>query len=692
MRALLLLLLLAPQAWAARSASVPAAQKPPLDFRYAPIETVLAYHAAKAEFRAAIDRIAAIPPEQRTFANTVAAYETAGAVYSDRIQHLIFLKQVAPDERLRNASDLIEDDANTFAVELLQREDLHRAFESYAARKDELSPEDRRLLESAMRDFKNAGMGLPPEKRRRLRQVQERLNQLSADFEANINKHKDHIEVTLEELKGLPEDFVAGLKRTEDGKYVVGLKYPEYVPYMTYAENSQKRRELSLKYSNRAAPQNLDLLAEALRLRDEQAKLLGYKDFPSWRLDNNRMARTPEVVMRFLSRLLPRLMEKGRAELTELVALKKKDDPAAETIEAWERAYYSEKLRRARYDFDPEEVKKYFPVERVVAGTLRVYERVLGVKFEEASNEGAWHKDVRLFAVHDLKTGRRLGHFYLDLFPRDNKYTHAAMFPLIMGRAMEGGGYNEPVAAVVANFPAPGEGGTSALLRFDDVSTFFHEFGHAMHHVLTEAKYAAFSGTNVPWDFVEAPSQMLENFVWDRAVLDEISGLADDPAKTLPEDLRQKMLAASKAFTDGGLPKGLHYLRQIAFAMADMMMHATVPANVSALFNQVLETVGLMPVQPGSNSVASFGHLMGGYTAGYYSYLWAEVIAQDLFSIFRKEGLFGPAGARYRRTILAGGNSRPIDDLLAEFLGRATNDKAFMDELFGEAAAAPAAR
>lgn len=697
MKLLLLLLLLAPHSRAGQTAGSHAAQQaapkgPSLNFRAVPLESILVYHGAKLEYAAAIDKIAAIPAGERTFANTIKAYEEASARYSDRIQYLMFQKQVSADERIRNAADIIEDDANKFGVEMLQRPDLHRAAQEYSLVKESLSPEDERLRDFALRDLKNAGMGLPEDKRARLRQVQDRLAELSADFEANINKHKDQIEVTLEELKGLPEDFIAGLQKTAEGKYVVGLKYPEYIPFMTYADSGDRRRELSLKYSNRAAPKNLEVMAEALKLRDEQAKILGYADFPSWRLDNNRMAKNPETVMKFLNSLLPRLMEKGRAELAELLALKKKDKPEATEVDGHERAYYSEKLRRARYDFDPEEVKKYFPADGVIAGALKVYERVLKVKFEEIPNEGqTWHKDVRLYAVLDPATGRRLGHFYLDLFPRDNKYTHAAMFPLVMGRALENGNYNEPVAAVVANFPAPGADGAPALLRFDDVSTFFHEFGHAMHHLLTEAKYASLSGTNVPWDFVEAPSQMLENFIWDRGVLDEISGLPDDPAKKLPEDLRLKMLAASQAFTEGGALKGLHYLRQIAFATADMMLHATVPQNVSALFNMVMQTVGLAAPLPGSNSVASFGHLMAGYTAGYYSYLWAEVIEKDLFTPFRGNGgIFGPAGPRYRATVLANGNRRPIAEVIAEFLGRPYNDAAFLEAIFGPPPAPPA--
>ena len=301
---------------------------------------------------------------------------------------------------------------------------------------------------------------------------------------------------------------------------------------------------------------------------------------------------------------------------------------------------------------------------------LSVYQRILGVTFREVKGGPVWHPDVRLFEIVDTKTAKLIGHFYLDLYPRDGKYTHAAAFPLLMGRAVPGG-YDQTAAAMVANFPKaiPGK---PALLPHAEVETFFHEFGHLMHQTLTKARHMSFSGTSVALDFVEAPSQMLENFAWEPEVLAEISGRWDTGAK-LPETLLNKMTAARR------FNEGVQTLQQIAMASADMALHSLVPADPSAEFNRVVAEITGMPQTPGGNSAASFGHLMGGYGAGYYSYLWSLVFAEDIFSAFKSEGPLNPVvGARYRRDILETGSQRTEEESLKAFLGREPSEDAFM--------------
>src|SRR3989338_377883 len=312
-------------------------------------------------------------------------------------------------------------------------------------------------------------------------------------------------------------------------------------------------------------------------------------------------------------------------------------------------------------------------MDTVVDGTMKVYQHVLGVKFNEISSPKTWHESVRLFQVNDAATNRRIGFFYLDLYSREGKYTHAAVAPLITGRDSEKGAYNEPVAAMMANFPKA-TADSPSLLPHDEVQTFFHEFGHIVFGLLTKARYS--SNTSVPRDFVEAPSQMLENFVWEREVLDQISGHWKDPSKKIPENLYQKMLKAR------GFNKGLHYLGQASYAMGDMLLHMAVPVNTTILFNQIMEIVGLIPVQPGAHPEAGFGHIMGGYQSGYYGYLWSEVFADDIFTRFKKEGVLNPAvGMDYRKEIIEPGGARPAEESLRKFLGREPNSKAFKDKL-----------
>ncbi len=620
-----------------------------------------------------IKTIVDVPGDQRNFANTVKAFETASAVFSEQTQALVFQAYVSPDPAVQAAAQKVEAEAGTYGVALWARPELYEAIKQYADKGEALQGEDKRLFDTMMRGFKSSGHGLAPEDKARLQTMQERLSVLATEFEGNINADKGGMDMSLEDLKGLPDDFIKGLQKTPEGKYRVTLKYPDYIPFMKYAESNTLRQQLQLKYQNRAVEKNEPILAEALRLRNQSAKLLGYPSYPDMALEG-RMAETPQKVWDFLNSLWPILRTQDK-DLKDLLEIKKRTDPTAQRVESWELSYYSDKLRKERYALDSEEVKKYFPVDRVVAGTMNVYQRILGVKFTEVASPDVWHQDVRLFRINDGADGHEIGYFYLDMHPREGKYSHAAAFTIVQGRELEEGGYRKPVSAMVANFPkgAPGE---PALLPHSDVETFFHEFGHLMHQTLTTAKYASQSGSSVAQDFVEAPSQMLENFVWQREVLDEISGHYQDETKKLPDDLFDKMIAARN------FGNGLHYLTQLAYAMIDMLYHTAVPADTSRLFNQMMEVIGLVPVQPGAHSEASFGHLMGGYGAGYYSYLWSEVFADDIFSKFEKEGLFNPAvGMAWRKEVLEKGSSRSEMESLKAFLGRDPSPAAFFKKL-----------
>lgn len=645
---------------------------PALNFGLTRMEMRDAYRGAAANLDGALKAIAATPPLQATFANTVLAQEKAVGDFVRAAIPLTFNAHVSPDKGVRMTAQAIEKVMNRRFVELGQREDLFKLAEAAAAKGETLDDADRKLLEKTLRDYRDNGLGLSPEQRARLKAVQTKLNDLSSRFEININESKDWLEVDEAGLDGLPADYKASLEKTPEGKYKVGLDYPSYVPFMRYAKNGELRRQLNHKYENRAVPENLPILKEGLELRREVARILGYKDYPTLAL-KDRMAKTPQRVADFLSRLTDKVKARAAKEMAAVLEVKRRDDPAATSVGDHERGYYSRILREERYSYDQEEVRQYFPVDRVVTGVLNVYQRILGVTFREVKGGPVWHPDVRLFEIVDGKSGKLIGHFYLDLYPRDGKYTHAAAFPLLMGREIPGG-YDQTAAAMVANFPKaiPGK---PALLPHAEVETFFHEFGHLMHQTLTKARHMSFSGTSVALDFVEAPSQMLENFAWEPEVLAEISGRWDTGEK-LPEALFKKMTAARR------FNEGVQTLQQIAMASADMALHALVPADPSAEFNRVVSEITGMPSAPGGNSAASFGHLMGGYGAGYYSYLWSLVFAEDIFSAFKAEGPLNPSvGGRYRRDILETGSERSEEDSLKAFLGREPNEDAFMKSL-----------
>lgn len=649
---------------------------PALNFTQTPQSMTAAYGQATATLQSALAAIAAVPETEATFANTIKAYETATAAWGRALYPIAFLSAVSPDKALRDAAVAIEQEASKVGIAISHREDLYKRFEAAVAKNETLDAADARLREATIKGFRENGFGLPAEQRERMKQAQERLAKLQSDFERNIAEHQDWLEVDREGLAGLSEDFVSGLEKTPEGKYKVTLDYPTYVPFMERAKNGEHRRALEAKFNNRAAEKNLPVLQEALSLRRELAQLLGYASYPAMML-KDRMAKSPEKVEAFLSRIKDAVLGRAKTDLDELLAAKRRDDPTATSINRWETAYYSRILKEERYSLDDEAVRPYFPVDRVVEGVMKVYQRTLGLTFRELKDGPKWHEDARLFEISDAATGRKIGHFYLDLFPRDGKYTHAAAFTIVQGRALEVDGYEEPVSAMVSNFPKP-VAGKPALLGHDDVETFFHEFGHLMHQTLTKARYAAFSGTSVALDFVEAPSQMLENFAWEKSVLDEVSGHWQTGEK-LPQEMFDKMLAAKRFMT------GLHYARQVAFAAGDMVLHTLVPEKASEVFNDMMTKLSGIPTTPGTNFVASFGHLMGGYGAGYYSYLWSEVFADDIYTRFAADGVTSAkVGGEYRRSVLERGSEREEAESLREFLGREPNEEAFMKRLRGE--------
>ncbi|HEX4047769.1 MAG TPA: M3 family metallopeptidase [Elusimicrobiota bacterium] len=649
---------------------------PALNFSLSPQQLQERYVAVTGRLDSALAGIASVPEGAVDFSNTVKAFESATAAWQREITPIAFLSSVSPDPAVRRASLELSKKMGAYGVSLSLREDLYKQFERAAAKGETLDPADKRLMDATLKGFRENGLALAPEQREKLKAMQNRLGDLQNEFGRNIDEKKDALVVGDDGVAGLPADFVATLRRTGDGKYVVPVDEPSMASYMRYADSGEHRREMLTKFYDRGGERNLEILHEALGLRRDVARLLGNRSYPEMVM-KDRMAGTPERVLAFLNRVKDAVVERARKDMADLLEVKRRDEPEAAGVDAWERAYYARKLRVERYAFDTETVKQYFPVDRVVEGTMDVYQKTLGVKFRELDGGSRWAPGVRLFEISDAKTGKRIGHFYLDLTPREGKHGHPAAYSIVSGRVREDGTYEEPVSAMVADFPkaAPGQ---PSLLTHGDVETFFHEFGHLMHQTLTTARYASFSGSSVALDFVEAPSQMLENFVWERVVLDELSGHWRTGEK-LPSELLDKMLAARSFMA------GTEYAAQAAFALGDLVLHTDVPDDVSAVFDKIVEDITGVPTVPGTHFVGAFDHLMGGYGAGYYAYLWSKVFAQDIYTLFKADGVISPAvGAKYRREILAVGSERPEMDSLRAFLGREPSEDAFMRDVRGE--------
>jgi Zn-dependent oligopeptidase len=624
----------------------------------------------RADSRLAV--VAALPPAARDFDRTVWALDRALSDLSDETASDVFLEQVSVSSAVRDAARACDESVSRFDAGVYSRRDLYAAVSGFAAGRPDLRGEDARLLEKTLLDFRRAGLDLPDGDRARVLEIRKRLAELEVRFERNIDEDRSRALFTRAQLAGLPDAYVAKLRR-ESGLYAVGVDDPEYFPFMEQADDPAARRELKEKFDERAAALNMPVLREALSLRLEEARLLGYRSHDAFVLET-AMAKDPRTVRRFLERLRKRLRPAVKKELAVLRALKEEREGARSgPIQAWDWRYYDRLLRERRFRVDRETVREYFPSDLVVSRMLEVYQKLLGLRFREVADAAVWDSGVRLFSVADAGGGPPIAYFYLDLYPRPGKYPHAAAFPLIAERLLPSGGRRIPVSALVANLDEPSPDRPS-LLDHDQLLTLFREFGRVMHQALSRARYGRFSGSNVARDFVEAPSLMLENWVWDPDVLRSLSGWYKDRAKPLPRELAERLIAARDADV------ALKTSRQIFFAEIDQEYHGPrPPAHPTRAYARLKKKVEMIPMIPGTHPEASFGHLMGGYSGGYYGYLWSKVCAQDMFSVFEDQGLANPvAGTRYRTEVLEQGSSRPEEETLEAFLGRAPGDAAFL--------------
>lgn len=645
---------------------------PHLDYSLTPDRIQQECRSVKEKAERRYGELASLPAAEKTFRNTPGLFEEIGSDLGDEATSPTFPKYVSTDKKVRDAAHDCETLLEQFGVEIYSREDLYGALKAYAARGEPLQGEDKKLLEKTLLDFRRNGMELDPKGRKRVQKLKKKLVRLEGEFGKNLNEVKDYLAVAPAELEGLPEDFVKRLDKAEGGKLKVTLDYPDYFPFMRNAKSVEARKKLEQKFNNRAASANGRLLKKVLKLRREVSEALGYPTYAHY-IQEDRMAKNPSNVNGFLSRLQKRLKEKADQELRVMGELKKKEEgPAADPrIYMWDFAYYNNLLKKTKYELDDEKVKEYFPMEVVTEGMLRIYQKVLGLTFREVKPTDTWHPDAQLFEVVDAGTGERVGHFYMDLFPREGKYKHAAAFTLIQGRKLPDGSYQKPVSAIVANFNKP-TADRPSLLKHDEVETFFHEFGHIMHQVLTKARYGRFAGTSVARDFVEAPSQMMENWVWSADTLKGLSGHYKNKAHKIPDGLVKRMIEVKN------LNSGLRYLRQAFYALVDMEYHTRGVEDTTEVYGRLQEEIALIPMSPGTRPEASFGHLMG-YAAAYYGYLWSEVYAQDMFTRFEKGGLLNDrVGREYRQLILEPGRSRDEGGQIRKFLGRDPNEDAFL--------------
>ncbi len=633
---------------------------------------------AEAEARVKLEKdlatLIAIPQAERTFENTIMGYERAFDNYGNALGMSGFLSYVSTDKKFRDAANDLQMQISQYMVDVATRRDVYKAIREYTDTNPRLDPVQAKLVKEMLIGFKNSGMDLNDADLEKFKALNKEKAEYIIKFDKNIQEYKDPLAVTQEQLRGLGEDYIQKLSKTDDGKYLVTLDYPDYVPFMQNADDEQARKELEFKFNRRGGQENVELLEKTLTLRREIARLLGYKNHAELRLED-RMAKNPKTVMAFLKDLQKKLKPLGKKEDKEMIAYKNsKTGKNSRTLYSWESGYWSNKFRKENLELDSEKIKEYFPSQVVIDGMLDLFGGVFGITFEPVDIP-VWHPDVKAFKIKDKASGELVAYFYMDLYPREGKYKHAACFGLVEGEEKQDGTYQIPFVAIVANLNKP-SGDTPSLLKHSEVETLFHEFGHVLHNALTKAKYSAFSGTSVSWDFVEAPSQMLERWAWDPQVLKKISKHYKT-GEALPDDLIKRMIAA-KNFGAGGM-----YLRQDFFAQYDMTLHtADTTPDTTKLYFELTKKIRGLPLTKGTIPQASFGHIMGGYDAGYYGYLWSEVIAEDFFGEFKKNGIFNPeTGLKFRREILEKGGTLDEEKMVENFLGRPADNKPFLKSI-----------
>ncbi|HKE37999.1 MAG TPA: M3 family metallopeptidase [Candidatus Baltobacteraceae bacterium] len=655
---------------AADAVPLQAAHPTQIDWSLTPEQITSTCTAQIAAFDAAAKRIMAVRG-QRTFENTLLPLENAEADLSDRLVAQGFLFNMAIEKPVRDASDRCNIAQSNYFAAFGARPDVYRALLEVQRSGTARTDADKKLLEYYLVTARQSGAALSAQKRKSFIALSNELTVLASKWQETLNNDAATLNITAAQTQSLPAGFVKTLTQNADGTYTVKVNESTVTPFLQNQRDAGARKAFFVAYNNRAVA-NVAVLQSAIGVRYQLARLLGYDSWAAYRLAD-RMAKTPEQVLTFERSLDAKLMPQAKRDLEGLAQMKGQDTGDANAaIEPWDVAYYYNQLVKTKYSVDNEEIRQYFPVDVVIDRIMNLYHKILGVTFVKVADPKAWAPDVISYNVFDTKTGKFIGTTYFDLYPRPGKFSHFANWPLLPARKLKDGTYRPPVTAILGNWPRPAPG-SPALLSHQDVITFFHEFGHNLAALLGTAPYETLSG-GFRQDFVEAPSQMLENFMWQPSILKEISANVTTGAP-LPDDLIAKMIAARYVdeayFTTG----------QIKLGMVDMTYHSSGPkVDTTAVWGQISSEYTPLAMVPGTHPQASFGHLFG-YDAGYYSYLWALVYAQDMFTAFKNGGLEDPdVGLRYRQTILEPARTYEPDVEVRNFLGRPMNTDAFYEQ------------
>lgn len=619
------------------------------------------------------DLVAAVPLQKVTYENTIAPLARLEAEEFALMQSCKFPRLVSTSKEVQQASLDAEKMLDAYKSKCSMRVDVYRVVKTFSQKKRSLQPEAERYLGCLVRDYERQGLNLRPEIRGEAERLKARIGELCSVFQNNVNEDDSTLCFTAEELSGMPPDFIKSLDAGEAGKLKVTLKPFHYFPIMEQCKVRPTRSAVAAARYQRCMKENVPILEKVLELRQKLAYLLGYKNWAEYSLEI-RMARKPEKVKEFHDRMLQHITPTAQKELKLLQDLKEEEEGDS-VVGLEDVLYYIQKAERRLLNFDINEINQYLPVEVVTPGLLRIYEHLFGLKFQESERKYVWHEEVREFSVLDSESRQLLGFFYLDLFYREGKYSHACVVPLQPGCDLGNGKRQLPVAALLMSLTKTGSN-TPTLLKHSELVTYFHEFGHMMHHVCSHASFARFSGLQVETDFLEAPSHMLENWCYEKESLKLMSGSFKDPKTGILDSMCNILKEKRRSFP------ALRTLKNHVFVgLFDQILHTEEKVNTELVLRKLYPEVVLgIPMLEGTNLAASTLHLMsGGFDAACYGYLWSEVFAADMFETKFKGNLMNNiSGMEYRKKVLAPGATKDAIQILREFLGRDPSVDAFL--------------
>lgn len=590
----------------------------------------------------------------------IAQYDVFYSWVEDRHGPVEFIRNVHPDQKVRDAAEDCELRWQDFQTTVGQSSKLYQAAKASPAADDI----DREALRVTLEGFEDSGVGLKPAEQLRAKQLANRISELGQKFDKNVRDSQTRLAFKPADLAGVPEQVVKAARRDAQGRLLLGLDYPTYFPVMEHAESARTRERMWRAKMNEGGAENLKLLGEIARLRRDYARLFGFRSYADFQLRRN-MAKSIDNAQRFLGEVKQAVTQGEQRDLAALRDAKARHlglELDKVSLQRWDVAFYTERLRKERFTVDQESFRPYFPPQESLRFVMRIAETMLGVRFTPVQAR-LWHPEAQAYAVSDAASGEPMASLIVDLYPREGKYGHAAVWSYRSGSTLT---HRVPQAALVVNFDRKG-------LTLEELDTLLHEFGHALHADLSTTRYALNSGTSTQHDFVEAPSQMLEDWVFDKKVLKLFQEVCPN-CTPVPDELIEKARAA-REFTKGSLTA-----RQHLYASFDLALHGPDAPEPMALWRKMEGDTPLGYV-PGTMFPAGFSHVAGGYGAGYYGYLWSLVVAMDLRTAFAEDRLSPAVGKRYRETVLSQGGQRPPEQLVKDFLGREMSPKAFFDYL-----------